>query len=112
MQSILHIIGGDIGGGLQLKTRVQQDQVNHWLRIAEFEHPVASEHGEKVPGEEGNKGDEKEKVTNKATMVFGRSFNCHGKTTKLSEKITTKCTNPPLGKISDPIKKYPAFWVT
>ena len=62
MQCILHLIKGARGGGIgtQLETRVQEDKVNHRLRVAEFEHPVASEHGEKVPGEEGDKGDEKE----------------------------------------------------
>ena len=62
MQCILHLIQARGGGGIgtNLETRVQEDKVNHRLRVAEFEHPVASEHGEKVPGEEGDKGDEKE----------------------------------------------------
>ena len=62
MQCILHLIKGARGGGIgtQLETRVKQDKVNHRLRVAEFEHPVAGEHGEEVPGEEGDKGDEKE----------------------------------------------------
>ena len=62
MQCILHLIKGVGGGGIgaQLETRVQEDKVNHRLRITELEHPIAGEHGEKVPGEEGDKGDEKE----------------------------------------------------
>ena len=62
LQCILHLIKGARGGGIgtQLETRVKKDEVNCRLRVAELEHPVAGEHGEKVPGEEGDKGDEKE----------------------------------------------------
>ena len=91
MKSILHHLIEDrvsgIGSSLQLGTRVNEHKIDYGLGISEFVHPIASEHGEEVPGQEGNKGNEKEEVTNKATMVFGRSFNCHGKTKKVSEKI-------------------------
>ena len=49
------------------------------LGVAELEHPVAGEHGEEVPGEEGHKAEEEEKVTNQTTLVLRSSFSRHGK---------------------------------
>ena len=116
MKSILHHLIEDrvsgIGSSLQLGTRVNEHKIDYGLGISEFVHPIASEHGEEVPGEERNKGDEKEKVANEATTIFRRSFNCHCNTIKLSEILYTSVilNSPSLSKVQNSTSTGTSSW--
>ena len=113
MESVHHLVVEASG-----LSGIGQRTVECSLGVAELEHPVAGEHGEEVPGEEGHKAEEEEKVTNQTTLVLRSNLSCHGRKEMFSGKKQpaesnwqTKLLTPELvNGISDQLF-YPLFYL-